>query len=121
VLSLGENPNRIVNMVYGYLCGVPKANCSGTLAKLSAGLDKQGLKKHGTQQEAFSCYCRYLKSQGYAQISAREFQKPGEPIMSLSKVAKFGARLRSGKTGDTGQGNSRGMGAVNHGGVVVCN
>lgn len=45
---------------YGWLCPTPKGHCKGTPAKLSSGLDKLGLKKHGNPKEAMDCYTAYL-------------------------------------------------------------
>lgn len=67
------------------------------------------------------CYSRYLTNVlGYTKINKREFRPPnGGPIEMLSKESRFGTRLRSGKSGETGQGKSRGMPTVRHGGVIV--
>lgn len=67
------------------------------------------------------CYGQYLVSVcGCTKISAREFKHPNDgPIEVLTKAARFGARLRTGKGGDTGQSKSRGMPSVRHGGVII--
>lgn len=97
---------------YGYLCPTPKQHCSGTIAKLNAGLDKRGIKKHGDQKSAMKCYATYLTSVlGCEKLSNREFRHPnGGPIEVLSRESQFGARLRSGKRGE---GNA--IGSVNRG------
>ena len=105
---------------YGFLCPTPKSHCCGSNGNYSASLDKQKIKKHGSPEEAMKCYAAYLISEGYERISPREFRKEGEPIMVLTKVSRFGARLRSGKAGEGAAArNSRGMPAMNHGGVIV--
>lgn len=97
--------------VYGYLCPTPKQFCSGTLAKLSAGLDKKGIKKHGSPKEAMKCYGDYLQNElGCTKLSNREFQHPnGGGIEVLSKESHFGCVLRSGKRGDKMSASDRGM------------
>src|SRR5688572_8659902 len=97
---------------FGFLCCTPRNHCRGAVAALSAGLEKRGLKKHGTRQECFECYSAYLINiEGYEKISSREFRKEGQPILVLSKVAHHGARLRMGKGGE-GQKGNRGMPTV---------
>jgi len=100
---------------YGFMCPTPKGHCSGTLGKLNGGLDKLGLKKHGTPEEAMKCYSRYLVNvKGCEKLSSREFKHPnGGGIEVLTKVSKFGTRLRSGKRGE---GESRG--SINRGNPV---
>ena len=105
---------------YGYLCPTPKSHCNGSIGNYSASLDKKGIKNHGSSEEAMKCYAKYLISEGYKRISPREFRKEGEPIIVLTKASRFGARLRSGKAGEGASArNSRGMPAVNHGGVII--
>ena len=79
-----------------FLCGVPTHKCKGS----DATLHKNGIKTHGTSIEAFKCYKNFLLSSGYKQVGNREFQRPGEPILVLSKKSKFGRPLRKGKTGE---------------------
>lgn len=107
-----------MGQIYGYLCGTPKDRCCGSIGNYSASLDKKGIKKHGTRQEAFHCYAKHLVAAGYEKLSNRTFKGP-EGILCLSKVARFGAELRAGKSGETGQGKSRGMPKVRHGGVII--
>lgn len=106
---------------YGYMCPTPKDKCCGSGSNLSASLDKKGIKKHGSSEEAFNCYASYLVNHcGCERISAREFKHPnGGGIEVLSRKAKFGERLRSGKSGESGQSKSRGMPSVRHGGVII--
>lgn len=77
-----------------FLCGVPGGFCQGSLKNVSFG---SGIKVHGSSKQAFKCHKAYLIQQGYKQIGSREFQKPGEPILVLTKESRFGERLRSGK------------------------
>jgi len=110
-------------MNYAYLCPTPKNCCTGKVGNYSASLDKQGIKKHGSPHEAMACYVRYLtQTLGYERLSSREFRPPdGGPIVVLSKVSRFGARLRSGKSGEgSANSNSRGMPSVRTGGVIIC-
>jgi hypothetical protein len=90
------------------------------VTNLSASLDKKGIKKHGSPEEAQKCYGSYLVNVvGCTKLSSREFKHPDGPIEVLTKAARFGARLRSGKHGETGQGKSRGMPSKVHGGVII--
>jgi hypothetical protein len=98
--------------VYGFLCITPRVHCSGTPAKLNAGLEKRGLKKHGSPNEAMCCYASYLENVvGCEKLSDREFRHPnGGPIEVLTRASRFGCVLRSGKRGDNmGTGSDRGM------------
>jgi hypothetical protein len=81
------------------ICGVPDANCSGSSTAASNGIRHGGQRKmHGSHEEAFKCYAKYLLSQGYKQIGSREFAPPdGGPIMLLTKKSKFGSTCRGGK------------------------
>lgn len=105
---------------YGYLCPTPHAHCLGSLAVLSSSLDKKHLKKHNSPDEAKRCYTRYLVGiLGCERLTASEYRHPNGPIEVLTKTSRFGARLRTGKHGETGQGKSRGMPAVVTGGVII--
>jgi hypothetical protein len=108
-----------MGQIYGILCPTPRDYCTGSHGTYSASLDKKNIKKHGTHDEAFNCYCQYLQKTGHTRISKREWLQPQGGIMLLSKVAKFGAELRAGKSGETGQGKSRGMPSVRNGGVII--
>lgn len=90
--------------IYGYLCPTPKENCCGSLAKLSAGLDKKGIKKHASPEQAMQCYSKYLVEVcGAEKLSRREFRMPnGGGIMMLSKAHSFGGVLRGGKSDEKG-------------------
>jgi len=82
--------------VYGYLCGVPDANCSG--GKLSTDQSLGHSKYHGDRKGAFLCHKRYLISQGFIQKAPREFINPENGyIRILPKQSKFGGKLRMGK------------------------
>ncbi len=98
-------------MIYGYLCPTPRQHCCGTPAKLSAGLEKQGLKKHGSSKEAMACYSQYLQHVlGCEKLSKREFRHPnGGPIEVLTRESHFGCTLRAGKRGDNMAASDRGM------------
>jgi len=106
---------------YGYLCPTPKGHCKGTPAKLSAGIEKIGLKKHGSAEEAMSCYSAYLVDVlGAEKLSRREFRLPNDGgIMLLSKPHSFGARLKAGKRGDNMQGSDRGMPRTGKSAVII--
>jgi len=106
---------------YAYMCPTPKEHCKGSIAKLSASLEKQGLKKHGTSKDAMNCYCAYLVNVlGCTKISAREYKHPNGPIEVLSRQNKFGVRLRAGKGDDKGSMKAiRGMPPVRGGGIIV--
>lgn len=97
--------------IYGYLCPTPRQHCSGTPAKLSAGLEKRGLKKHGSTKEAMNCYASYLQDVlGCEKLSKREFRHPnGGAIEVLTRESHFGCVLRSGKRGDNMATSDRGM------------
>lgn len=83
-----------VNM---FLCGTPKEQCGGSLLPTSDKW-KGSPKGHGSRQDAMRCYTRYLKSIGYQQLGTREFAPPdGGPVLVLSKVTRFGGRMRKGK------------------------
>ncbi len=79
-------------------CLTPKGHCIGSMRKVADGL---GLRlSHGSHEDAFRCYRRYLLGQGYTQLGPREFAAPDNgPIMVLTKRSRFGARLRKGKEG----------------------
>jgi len=68
-----------------FLCGTPTASCSGGPARTSKALGialKPGARCHGTCGEAFDCRARYLQSQGYEKLCAREFRQP-DPVTTL--------------------------------------
>lgn len=80
-----------------FLCGTPTDRCSGSFMPTSDKW-KGSPKAHGSRADALRCYGNYLKSLGYIQLSSREFQAPnGGPVTVLSKVSKFGGRMRKGK------------------------
>lgn len=95
---------------YGYMCPTPKEFCAAPLAKLNAGLDKKGIKKHGTRKEAMQCYAHYLVNhKNCTKLSKREFKHPNGPIEVLSRESQFGCELRAGKRGDNMAASDRGM------------
>ena len=90
----------------GVLCGTPTDYCTAGLKPVSASLRDarhfagQVRKVHGSRIEAFRCYVHYLKDVlGYEQVGSREFTRPGEPILVLTKKIRFGGTLRGGKLG----------------------
>lgn len=81
-----------------YMCGVPKGDCGGTLLTTNRALD--GVKGHGSPEDAFNCMRRHLLRQGYTQVGSRDFRPPdGGPIRVLTKKSRYGGKLRSGKEG----------------------
>lgn len=85
---------------YIHLCGVSKEYCTGFLAPLNHGLEKENLKAHASTSEAFNCMKHSLLAQGYTQVDSRAFQPPdGGPIRVLTKRIRFGGKLRNGKEG----------------------
>ena len=109
-----------MSTAYGFLCPTPKDKCCGTLGKFSASLEKLNIRKHGSRQEAFNCYTKWLLSTGHTQLSRREYLRPEGGILLLSKVPHFGAELRAGKGDEKGTTKpSRGMPSVRHGGCIV--
>lgn len=96
-----------------WICGVPDSYCIGSPTNASSGLRKSH-KMHGSPQEAFKCYARYLLGQGYTQVGPREFAAPnGGEIMVLTKKSRFGSMLRGGKA-------ERYMPKKQNGGHIVC-
>jgi hypothetical protein len=109
VLSSGIRRKR----PHKYICGVPDSYCIGSATNASNGLRKSH-KMHGSPQQAFKCYARYLLGQGYTQVGPREFAAPnGGEIMVLTKKCRFGARCRGGKA-------ERFMPTKMLGGHIVC-
>lgn len=102
-----------------YVCQTPQSDCDGGKTGTSQGLNrKDSMKAHGTPEEAFRCYARYLQSQGYNRLSSREYQRPGEPIELLTKPCRYGAPLRKGKNELKGKGGKRYMPAIVKGGII---
>lgn len=101
-----------------FLCGVPKDSCVGGF--LSTDQKFSTNKCHATRVEAMQCMSRYLIQIGYVRLSSREFVNPQNGyIRMLSKRARFGGRLRSGKGGDkarfepeSGKGHGTGSGLI---------
>ena len=88
-----------------YLCGVPDADCTGSKIMTDQQLPTKTPKAHNDPSEAFRCYCKYLKTQGYVQIGSREFLSPEDSphkgtVLVLTKQSRFGGRLRKGKGED---------------------
>lgn len=104
-----------------FICGVPTKECCGADLMVNKALTVK--KGHGTSEEAFKCYAKWLISQGYKQIGHREFQKDNEPIIVLTKKSKFGGQLRYGK-GDKGIKGNRYIPRIGHmakAGIVISN
>src|SRR5579863_8747285 len=86
--------------LYKHMCGVPPESCGGSMFGLSNSLRKTSNKVHNSSAEAMKCMKRYLVSQGFVQLSSREFRNPdGSGIRVLTKESRFGAKLRPGKAG----------------------
>lgn len=91
-----------------YLCGVPKENCSGSVANLSNSFKNKGYRIHNSSGEAMKCMQRHLITLGYTKLGPREFQPPGGgPIRVLTKQIRFGAKMRPGKGGRNMPSNPR--------------
>ena len=88
-----------------YLCGTPKAECTGTVAQVSScGEPQEACKVHMSPEEAFRCYSRYLVKHGYIQTGPRDFKDPKDGMnLVLTKKSHFGAMVRPGKTDDNGK------------------
>ena len=80
-----------------YVCGTPEKDCTGSFVKGSKGM--RATKAHATPEDAYRCYAASLKRAGYEERPNREFYKPGEAVMVLTKKSRFGAVLRLGKEG----------------------
>ena len=94
-IAMGSGARR--KRPHKWLCGVPHEHCEGSFTSASNGLRKSH-KMHGSPEQAFKCYAKWLLKQGYTQIGPREFAAPnGGPIMVLTKKSKFGQRCRGGK------------------------
>lgn len=82
---------------YLFLCGTPKERCMGSNTNCNHGL-QNSIKMHGTPEEAFNCYKRYLVKEGYTVVGSRALQAPNDgPIQILTKKSRFGAKMRNGK------------------------
>lgn len=88
-------------------CGVPIDNCTGQGVTLNAAWTPDGNKNkksgklHADRPQAFKCYCRYLESQGYKRVGAREFTLGDHsPVLMIDKKSKFGAEFRLGKASE---------------------
>lgn len=84
-------------VAHRYLCGVPKAHCTGSAVEQSGGLGD--MKSHSSPQEVYLCELRYWRSQGYEYIGGRMMRKEGEPIQVLPRKMRAGKRLKPGKAG----------------------
>ena len=83
-----------------YLCPTPREFCTGKLSSMNNFFNHtKNAKLHGTPQAAFECYVRFLELNGYERVGHREFRRPGEPILVLTRQSRFGARVRLGKEG----------------------
>ncbi len=75
------------------------------------------LKIHHSSTEAFKCRARWLvRVEGWTPIGSREFSKPGQPVLVLTKKCRFGGQLRKGKGGE--QSFARVMPAKRPGGMI---
>lgn len=94
-----------------FLCGVPDDQCNGSYRIVNARMrvvrGRDSVKLHSSPEDAFTCYRRYLLAIGYKQIGSREFETPSGSILVLNKKSHFGATLRPGKTGTTGNKSKR--------------
>jgi hypothetical protein len=82
-----------------HACGTPPDKCTGGPCGVSNGLKKSG-KLHGSPQDAYMCYAKWLVSQGFTQnpMNVREFRDPkGGPTVFLTKKSRFGQKTRGGK------------------------
>ena len=73
-----------------YVCNTPFNDCTG-------GNNKNGGKRklHSSRAEAFRCYTRWLKSQGYTQLKPTQYAPPdGGPVLLISKPSKYGLRMK---------------------------
>lgn len=96
---------------YKHVCGTPKEFCGGSNTNVNRGLGST-IKTHGSPEDAFLCYKRYLITQGYSTIGSRAFAAPDNgPVLILTKKSRFGAKLRNGKEA------TRNM-APRHGGIL---
>lgn len=76
-------------------CGTPEGECNGY--HIPADNSKKYFQGHDSHEAAYRCYANYLKRQGYQEHANREFHKPGEPVIVLTKKSRFGLALRAGK------------------------
>lgn len=80
-------------------------------------------KCHTTSEEAFNCHSYYLTHvQGYKRVGSREFSKPGEARLILTKRSRFGGILRGGKPpseGGTRVATNRATPKIRMGGVII--
>lgn len=81
-----------------YACGVPDKECQGAKTQVAMGIHLTHT--HASAKSAFQCMKAYLAAQGFVYKGNREFD-PGDggPIRVLTKVSRYGARLRPGKAG----------------------
>ncbi len=94
------------------VCPVPPQRCSGaTLDSGPGGVKTGGRRKvHASPSQVLDCERRYLREEGYEQLSPHDYRPPdGGPVMVLSRSP--GAIVRTGKAG-------RRM-ADFHGGIVA--
>lgn len=83
---------------YVVLCGVPEQHCVGGKLGPTQSFYRGSKKCHASRVEAFRCYVRYLREQGYERVGPREFAAPnGGPVRVLTKKSRFGGLLRAGK------------------------
>jgi len=90
-----------------FLCPVPDHKCTGTTVSVESayGRPKGSGKVHGSQKDVKRCVRRWLVSEGYTPGRNREFHKPGEPVIVVSKMS--GMPLRKGKSGEKSAGQGR--------------
>lgn len=56
-------------------------------------------KLHGSPQDAFACYVRFLEQTGHERVGHREFRRPQGGILLLTRQSRFGTKVRLGKEG----------------------
>lgn len=82
-----------------YACGTPYQHCGGGIGQVSHALIGK-VKLHSSPQQAFNCHVKYLISQGYEKVGAREYKAPdGSGIRVLTRKSRFGSPMRPGKAG----------------------
>lgn len=79
------------------LCGTPDADCVGGKYMTDQQLPR---KAHASRDEAFRCYTRWLKKEGFERLGPREYRNPENGyVRIITKRTRFGTLLRAGKEG----------------------
>jgi hypothetical protein len=93
---------------YRVICGVPEQFCTG--GHLVSDQKLGTSKAHASHEDAFNCMAKYLVSQGFERLGAREFKDPQTGyVRVLQKKIRYGGLLVSGKTTKGAKGGSRFM------------